>query len=85
MAKQSVSVLISSEKVSQLDLLASNQDRDRSFVVNEAIDMYLDLQRHHQELIKRGLADIKAGNVVSHEEVGRRIAERRQRVVTGHK
>jgi len=84
MAKQSVSFLIESEKVGKLDTLASNQERDRSYVLNEAVDLYLDLQQHHAELIQKGLDDIKAGRVVTHEEVGERIAARRRRRVKAH-
>jgi predicted transcriptional regulator len=77
MAKQSVSFLIDSEKVSTLDSLAKNQDRDRSCLLNEAVDNYLDLQKYHLELIQKGLDAIEAGDVISHEEVMRRSAERR--------
>ena len=80
MTKRSVSFLVPSEKVGQIDALATIKDRDRSFVLNEAVDLYLDLHQHHVASIERGIADFEAGHTFSHAEVGRALdAQRKKR------
>ena len=79
MAKQSVSFLVPSEKVGQLDALASSKERDRSFVLNEALDLYLDLHQHHVESVERGIADFEAGRTFSHAEVGKALEAQRKK------
>ncbi len=56
-------------KVEALDALADAQDRDRSYLLNEAIDNYLDLQQYHIALIKEGIRDADAGDLIDHDEV----------------
>jgi predicted transcriptional regulator len=57
------------EKIAGLDSAAALQQRDRSLVINEAVDQYLSLQEYHLALIDEGIRQAEAGNVVSHEEV----------------
>jgi RHH-type transcriptional regulator, rel operon repressor / antitoxin RelB len=79
MSKKVITFLVDSEKVGKLDALASTRERDRSLLLNEALDQYLDLNDYHTHLIERGIADVAAGRVASHEEVLRALAEQRQR------
>jgi RHH-type transcriptional regulator, rel operon repressor / antitoxin RelB len=72
-----VSFRTPSTKLEKIDEIADAQQRDRSFVLNEAIDQYLDLQDYHRGLIEQGLRDAEAGRVHSHEEVGRLLAKQR--------
>ena len=74
---KSVSFRTQSSKLEAIDKLAGTQHRDRSYILNEAIDQYLDMQNYHASLIAQGLRDAEAGKVVSHEEVGRRLAKQR--------
>ncbi len=69
MSAQTVTFRTQSEKVKDLDSLAAAQQRDRTFVLNEAIDCYLSLQKHHRQLIEDGLADEQAGRLSSHDKV----------------
>ena len=62
------------DKVAALDSLAEVQQRDRSFILNEAVDQYLSLHDYHRELIEDGIRQVKAGKTVGHEEVKRRVA-----------
>jgi len=57
------------EKVAALDSVAALQQRDRSFIINEAIDQYLTLQEYHLALIDEGVRAANAGDLVSHAEV----------------
>jgi len=62
-------------KCSELDKLAKSMDRDRSWVINEAIDSYLELHRWQLERIEKGIAASKAGRTLSTEEVLQRIED----------
>jgi predicted transcriptional regulator len=64
-------------KLKKIDALAETQQRDRTFILNEAIDHYLAIQEYHAGLIEEGLRDAEAGKVVSHEDVGRELAAQR--------
>ena len=75
MDKQTVSFRIDSDQVEALDALAGVLERDRSFLLNEAVRAYLDVQKWHLEQIQAGLRDAKAGKTRSHQEV-RQIASR---------
>ena len=63
------------DKVTALDSLAEITQRDRSFILNEAVDQYLSLNGYHRELIEEGIRQIKAGKVIDHEQVKRNVAK----------
>lgn len=69
MGKKTVSFRMDSDWVDELDRLAGPQKRDRTFLLNEAVEEYLTVQKSHLELIKEGLRDAEAGRVTSHDEV----------------
>jgi predicted transcriptional regulator len=77
MSKKTVSFIVPVEKVNQLDTLASARDRDRSFVLNEAVDLYLDLNAYHTRIIEEGITDAEAGRLIPFDEVKRQVAEQR--------
>ena len=54
-----------------LDTLAGIQQRDRSFLINEAVDQYLSLHEYHRELIEAGIRQDDAGELLDHDEVRR--------------
>jgi predicted transcriptional regulator len=57
------------EKVEVLDQLAVAMDRDRSYLLNEAVEDYLYIQQWQLEGIDRAIADADAGKFASDEEV----------------
>jgi predicted transcriptional regulator len=57
------------EKAAALDSIAAMQQRDRSFILNEAVDHYLSLQEYHLALIDEGIRADDAGDVIPHSEV----------------
>jgi predicted transcriptional regulator len=67
--KKTVSFRLKAEKVAALDKLAKAQTRDRTFLLNEAVDAYLDVQRWHIEHINEGLRQADAGMGANHAEV----------------
>jgi predicted transcriptional regulator len=67
--KKTVSFRLEAEKVAALDKLAKAQTRDRTFLLSQAVDAYLDVQRWQIEHIKEGLRQADAGMGADHEEV----------------
>ena len=79
MDKQTVSFRIDSEKVGALDELAEALDRDRSYLLNEAVAAYLDVQQWQLEHIRASVKQADAGKFISHEEVKKMAAKWRRR------
>ncbi len=74
-ALKTISFRIASDTVASLDELAESLDRDRSHVLNEAVENYLRLNEHHIKLIQKGLRAAKEGKLVSHAEVKKMISK----------
>lgn len=66
---QTVSFRTDSTKVAALDALATAERRDRTHLLNEAIDHYLEFQRQRDQEILEALADVDAGLTIPHEDV----------------
>ncbi len=69
MAETTLSVRLPAELGARLDRLARNTSVSKSKLATDAIVAYLDEQERQLEKIREGLADAKAGRVISHEEV----------------
>ncbi|HZK90215.1 MAG TPA: CopG family ribbon-helix-helix protein [Stellaceae bacterium] len=70
MAKsRSLSVRLDQELDARLSSVAENLHRPRSWVVEQAIKEFLDLQAWHLAAIEEGIRDADAGRLVSHEDV----------------
>jgi RHH-type rel operon transcriptional repressor/antitoxin RelB len=76
---KTVSFRTDSKKVEALDALASVSDRNRSYLLNEAVDNYLDLQQYHIELIEKGIRQADAGELVEHSDVEKMVAKLRRK------
>ena len=69
MEKQTVTFRADPKKVRVLDRLARSLDRDRSYVLNEAVEQYLSVHKYHLEQIEKGLAEARAGKLVDYDKV----------------
>jgi predicted transcriptional regulator len=78
MDKQTISFRIDSDQVDALDALAGVLDRDRSYLLKEAVRSYLDVQKWHLQQIQAGIRDAQAGKARPHAEV-RQLASRWRR------
>jgi predicted transcriptional regulator len=67
--KKTISFRLEQEKVAALDQLAKAQTRDRTFLLNEAVDAYLDVQRWQFEHLQEGLKQADARMGTDHDEV----------------
>jgi predicted transcriptional regulator len=61
---------------SDIDRLADSLDRNRNWLINEAIARYLELHRWQVEQIRKGMADSDAGRTYSTAEVRARLAKK---------
>lgn len=64
-----VSVRIGVRERKELDAVARMLERDRSYVINEALRQYLDVQAWAVEHITQGIKDADAGRFASKREV----------------
>ena len=69
MEKQTLTFRANRKRVRELDRLAQALDRDRSYLLNEAVDQYLAVQEYHLQQIKEGLAQARAGKLMDYEQV----------------
>jgi predicted transcriptional regulator len=64
------------ETVSEIDALAAAMDRSRNYVINQAIQLYLEANAWQVERIKAGIEDAREGRVHPAEDVFAAIAEK---------
>lgn len=69
MSKENVTFRLDSEKRAALDAIAAGMDRDRSYLINEAITLYLEMHQWQIEEIQQGLAEADAGDFATEEAV----------------
>jgi predicted transcriptional regulator len=69
MEKQTLTFRVNRKKVRELDRLAEALDRDRSYLLNQAVDQYLSVHEYHLRQIKEGLAQARAGKLIDYGEV----------------
>ncbi len=79
MEKQTVTFRLESDKVAALDALAGTMERDRTYLLTEAVEAYLETQKWHLEEIEAGLAEADAGDVIDHAKVKAMAAKWRRR------
>lgn len=63
-----MTIRISSELKEKLERLSDDTRRSKSFLAGEAVGAYVERELAIIEGVKRGLADVEAGRVVTHED-----------------
>lgn len=63
-----MSIRVPPEVKAKLDRIARDTHRSKSFLAGAAVAAYVDREIEIIDGIKRGMADAKAGRVVSHED-----------------
>ena len=79
MDKQTVSFRLDTDKVTTLDALAEAMARDRTYLLNEAVTAYLDMQQWHIDQIRAGMRQADAGKLIDHAQVRKMFGKRRRR------
>jgi|SRR5580658_2916951 predicted transcriptional regulator len=72
-APRIISFRIAPEKVTELDGIAKALDRDRSYLLNEAVEAYLSEQRRFAAMVEEGMEASRKGELIDHEDVGEMI------------
>lgn len=67
--RESVTFRLDAEKRAELDAMGKALDRDRSYLLNEAVDAYLEVHRWQLAHIREGVRQADAGELASDEEV----------------
>jgi predicted transcriptional regulator len=75
MEKSNVTVRLEADTIALLDELARADDRDRSYLIKQAIDGYLRMRQWQIEEIRKAIAEADAGDFASDEEVDQMFAE----------
>jgi predicted transcriptional regulator len=57
------------DRIQMLDELATTMDRDRSYLINEAVGNYLEIKQWHIAETRKAIAEADAGDFASDEEV----------------
>lgn len=62
-------ITIRTAKVSEIDALASAMDRSRNYIVNQAIEQYLEANAWQMERISAGITAARDGKIIPADEV----------------
>jgi predicted transcriptional regulator len=69
MSKHNITVRLDSQAVTLLDRLAESLDRDRSYLIKQAVDSYIEMHQWQLDEIEKAIAEADAGNVLPHKKV----------------
>jgi len=69
MEKYNVTVRLDSDDVTVLDRLAEYFDRDRSYLIKQAIASYIEMHQWQLEELEKAIVEADAGEVLPHEQV----------------
>lgn len=69
MKKVNVTCRLAGEAVAFLDTLGAQVDRDRSYLINEAVSQYIDVRRWQIEEIHKAVGEADVGDFASGEAV----------------
>jgi predicted transcriptional regulator len=66
--KGNVTFRMAKDRIKMLDELGKYNDRDRSYIVNEAVEEYLARRQWEIEQVQRALKNVEAGKFLTEEE-----------------
>jgi predicted transcriptional regulator len=69
MSKENITFRLDSERRAALDEIAAGLDRDRSYLINEAIALYLEMYQWQIQQIKQAVTEADAGDFATEAEV----------------
>ncbi len=79
MRRETITFRLDANQKRALDAIAAGLDRDRSYVLNEAVRSYLEVYRWQMEHIQEGLRQAEAGELVADSDVKHAFSRRRKR------
>ena len=63
------------ETEAKLSELAAQRSREPQSLVHEAVECFIDYERWFDHEVDKGLAQLNTGEILEHEEVGKRLEE----------
>jgi predicted transcriptional regulator len=75
MAREIMTVRVDPQTRETLDGIAAALDRDRTYVVNQALEAYIDVHQWQIDHIRKGLREAKAGKFASEAQVNKVMAK----------
>ena len=79
MAREIMTVRVDPRTRQALDGIATALDRDRTYVVNQALEAYIDVHQWQIDHIQQGLREAKAGKFASEAQVNKVMARLRKK------
>jgi predicted transcriptional regulator len=73
MEKVNVTCRLNADDVAFLDTLGGQLDRDRSYLIKQAVSNFIAQQRWQVEEVERAIAEVEAGEVLTEEEFRREV------------
>ncbi len=70
---KATTVRIDDDKLGRVDSLANTLSRSRSWVINQAIDRFLDYEEWFVQEVKDGLKEVERGEIATNDEVTARF------------
>ena len=78
MTQETITFNLDTDKRKVLDRIASSMERERTDILNDAIDAYLEIYQWQLDHIKEGLRQADAGEFATEEEMAAAFARWRQ-------
>jgi len=69
MSKRTASIRVEDDKLARLDRLAEAMDRPRSWLINRAIERFLEEEERFVAAVHEGIGAAERGELVTHEQV----------------
>ncbi len=75
--EKTTTVRMESRMLKRVDGLANAMSRSRAWVINQAVERYLDYEEWFVGEVKHALKQVEAGEVLEHSEVVKRLERKR--------
>lgn len=71
--QQAITIRLNSTKAKNIESLANEYKRSMNYIINEAIEFYLDRELLHLQELNNSMQQANDGKIVSHDEAKSRI------------
>lgn len=75
MAGKNASIRMDTEKLARVDSIAKAVNRSRAWVINQAVDRYLEYEEWFVQQVQQGLNEADQGQFATDKEVNKRFAK----------